>query len=196
MTTAAGDAKEKAPPRRKLLGERLIDAGLVTPDQLDLALREQRRTGERIGEILVNLGFVAQEQISAVLASQAGVSFVQLDNYLIEPAALKCVPESVARRHKLIPILLEPPKLTVALANVFDVLAIDEVQRLTGYMVDVVSGTESSVLAAIDQYYAGGVSIEEIVQKSIRQGEAGRLSQAALAAGGPTTPRPEQTFFA
>ena len=165
MTTAAGDAKEKAPPRRKLLGERLIDAGVVTPDQLDLALREQRRTGERIGGILVNLGFVAQEQISAVLASQAGVSFVQLDNYLIEPAALKCVPESVARRHKLIPILLEPPKLTVALANVFDVLAIDEVQRITGYMVDVVSGTESSGLAAIDQYYAGCGSIDESVQK-------------------------------
>ena len=193
MTTAAGDAK--APPRRKLLGERLIDAGLVTPDQLDLALREQKRTGERIGEILINLGFVAQEQISAVLASQAGVNFVQLDNYLIEPAALKCVPESLARRHKLIPILLEPPKLTVALANVFDVLAIDEVQRITGYVVDVVSATESSVLAAIDQYYTGGVSIEEIVQKSIRQVEAGRLSEADLAAGAPIIRLVDQIFL-
>jgi len=129
-----------------MLGERLIDAGLVTADQLDLSLREQKRTGERIGETLINLGFVTQEQISAVLASQAGVNFIQLDNYLIEPAALKCVPESLSRRHKLIPILLEPPKLTVALANVFDVLAIDEVQRITGYVVDVVSATEEASL--------------------------------------------------
>src|SRR3989337_4590184 len=98
MTQPRTDAPPKAPTKRKLLGERLIEAGLVTPDQLDLALREQKRTGERIGEILINLGFVAQEQISAVLASQAGVTFVQLDNYLIEPAALKCVPASVARR--------------------------------------------------------------------------------------------------
>jgi type IV pilus assembly protein PilB len=193
MTTAAGEAK--APLRRKLLGERLIEAGLVTPDQLDLALREQKRTGERIGEILIDLGFVTQEQISAVLASQAGVNFVQLDNYLIELAALKCVPESLSRRHKLIPILLEPPKLTVALANVFDVLAIDEVQRITGYVVDVVSATESSVLAAIDQYYTGGVSIEEIVQKSIRQVEAGRLSEADLAAGAPIIRLVDQIFL-
>ena len=59
MTVAAGGAK--APPRRKMLGERLIEAGLITPDQLDLALREQKRTGERVGEILITLGFVAQE---------------------------------------------------------------------------------------------------------------------------------------
>lgn len=189
------DRKEHAPPKRKMLGERLIDAGLLTPDQLDLALREQKRTGERVGEILVNLGFVTQEQISAVLASQAGVAFVQLDSYLIEPAVLKVIPEAMARRHKMIPILLEPPKLTVALANVFDVLALDEVQRTTGYVVDAVSSTESAILAAIDQYYGGGVSIEEIVQKSVRQVEAGRLSEADLAAGAPIIRLVDQIFL-
>src|SRR4030067_1171999 len=112
MTAAAGGAM--APPRRKLLGERLIGSGVVTADPRDLPLREQKCTRGRSGEQLISLGFVTQEQISAVLASQAGVNFVQLDNYLIEPAALKCVPESLARRHKLIPILPEPPKLTVA----------------------------------------------------------------------------------
>jgi hypothetical protein len=80
-------------------------------------------------------------------------------------------------------------------ANVFDVLAIDEVQRITGYGIDVVSATESSVLAAIDQYYTGGVSIEEIVQKSIRQVEAGRLSEADLAAGAPIIRLVDQIFL-
>ena len=74
-------------------------------------------------------------------------------------------------------------------------LAIDEVQRITGYVVDVVSATESSVLAAIDQYYTGGVSIEEIVQKSIRQVEAGRLSEADLAAGAPIIRLVDQIFL-
>lgn len=178
-----------------MLGERLIDAGLVTHDQLDLALREQKRTGERVGEILINLGFVTQEQISAVLASQAGVAFIQLDSYLIEAAALKAIPEAMARRHKMIPILLEPPRLTIALANVFDVLAIDEVQRVTGYVVDAVSSTESGILAAIDQYYSGGISIEEIVQKSIRQVESGRLSEADQAAGAPIIRLVDQIFL-
>jgi len=177
------------------LGERLIDSGLLTPDQLNLALREQKRTGERVGEILINLGFVTQEQISSVLASQAGVAFVQLDSYLIEPSALRTVPEALARRHKLIPILLEPPKLTIALANVFDMVAIDEVQRVTGYVVDAVSATESGIAAAIDQYYAGGVSFEEIVQKSIRQVESGRLSEADMAAGAPIIRLVDQIFL-
>ncbi len=197
MTDAAAGPKpaEASSPKSMKLGERLIDSGLVTPDQLNLALREQKRTGERVGEILINLGFVTQEQISSVLASQAGVAFVQLDSYLIEPSALKTVPEALARRHKLIPILLEPPKLTIALANVFDMVAIDEVQRVTGYVVDAVSSTESGIAAAIDQYYAGGVSFEEIVQKSIRQVESGRLSEADMAAGAPIIRLVDQVFL-
>jgi type IV pilus assembly protein PilB len=177
------------------LGERLIDSGLLTPDQLNLALREQKRTGERVGEILINLGFVTQEQISSVLASQAGVAFVELDSYIIEPSALKTIPEALARRHRMIPILLEPPKLTVALANVFDMVAIDEAQRVTGYVVEAVSATESGIATAIDQYYAGGVSFEEIVQKSIRQVEAGRLSEADMAAGAPIIRLVDQIFL-
>ncbi|MBE0569301.1 MAG: hypothetical protein IH576_01545, partial [Deltaproteobacteria bacterium] len=73
--TDAGPKAAGAPPGKSMkLGERLIDSGLVTLDQLNLALREQKRTGERVGEILINLGFVTQEQISSVLASQAGVA--------------------------------------------------------------------------------------------------------------------------
>jgi len=195
MTQPKTDAPPKAPTKRKLLGERLIESGLITPDQLDLALREQKRTGDRIGEILVNLGFVTQELISSVLASEAGVTFVHLENYLIEPAALKHVSETVARRHKIIPILLEPPRLTIAMANVFDVLAIDEVQRATGLIVDVVSATESSVLQSIDRYYAGGISLEEIIQKSVRQVEAGRVSESDLASGAPIVRLVEQLFL-
>jgi type IV pilus assembly protein PilB len=195
MTQPKTDAPPKTLAKRKLLGERLIESGLISPDQLDLALREQKRTGDRIGEILINLGFVTQELISSVLASEAGVTFVQLENYLIEPAALKYVSEAAARRHKIIPILLEPPRLTIAMANVFDVLAIDEVQRASGLVVDVVSATESSVLQSIDRYYAGGISLEEIIQKSVRQVEAGRVSESDLAAGAPIVRLVEQLFL-
>lgn len=195
MIPPKADAPPRSAGKRKLLGERLIESGLITPDQLDLALREQKRTRERIGEILINLGFITQELISSALASEAGVTFVQLENYLIEPAALKYVSEATARRHKIIPILLEPPRLTIAMANVFDVLAIDEVQRATGLIVDVVSATESSVLQSIDRYYAGGISLEEIIQKSARQVEAGRVSEADLAAGAPIVRLVDQLFL-
>ena len=195
MIQAKTDALPKAPSKRKLLGERLIESGLITPEQLELGLREQKRTGERIGEILINLGFVTQELIGSALASEAGVTFVHLDNYLIEPAALKHVSEAMARKHKIIPILVDPPRLTIAMGNVFDVLAIDEVQRTTRFVVDVVSATESSVLQSIDRYYAGGISIEEIIQKSVRQVEAGRVSDADLATGAPIVRLVEQIFL-
>jgi type IV pilus assembly protein PilB len=173
-------------PKRKLLGERLVEQGLISKDQLELALREQKRTGERIGEILISLGFVTQELISSALASEAGVGFVQLDNHLVEPKAIQRVPEAMARRYRIIPIAVDPPRITVAMANVFDVIAIDEVQRATGLVVDVVSATEGSVLAAIERYYAGGArTLEETIQKSMRQVEAGRVSEADLAAGAP-----------
>jgi type IV pilus assembly protein PilB len=195
MKPAAAQGGVKAPSKRKLLGERLIEAGLVTPDQLDLGLREQKRTGDRIGEILISLGFVTQELISSVLASEAGVTFVQLDSSMVDPAALKCVSEAVARRHKIIPIHLDPPKLTIAMANAFDVVAIDEVQRATGYVVEAVSATETSVLQAIDHYYVGGGSLEEVVQKSVRQVEAGRVSESDLTSGAPIVRLVDRLFL-
>jgi type IV pilus assembly protein PilB len=194
--TTAATATAAPSPKRKLLGERLVEQGLVSQDQLELALREQKRTGERIGEILISLGFVTQELISSALASEAGVGFVQLDNYLVEPKAIQRVPEAMARRYRIIPIAVDAHRLTVAMANVFDVIAIDEVQRATGLAVDVVSSTEGSVLAAIERYYAGGGrTLEEIIQKSMRQVEAGRVSEADLAAGAPIVRLVDQLFL-
>ncbi len=181
--------------RKKLLGERLIEAGLITPDQLELALKEQRRTGERIGEILINLGFVTQELISSVLASEAGVVHVDLDDQLIQTEALKLVPESLCRKYKLIPLSVEGNRLTIAMANVFDVVAIDEVQNRTGKVVDVVSATEPAIFKAIDKYYGTGVSIEEIIQKSMRQVESGRVTDADLAEGAPIVRLVDQLFL-
>lgn len=181
MKKAAGAAQG----RKKLLGERLIEAGLITPDQLELGLKEQKRTGERIGEILISLGFVTQELISSVLASEAGVSFINLEDRVIEPEAISLLPENLCRKFKLIPFTAEESTLSVAMENVFDVVAIDEVQRKTGKMVEVASATPQAILKAIDKYYGTGVSVEDIVQSSMRQVEAGRVTEADLAAGAP-----------
>jgi type IV pilus assembly protein PilB len=191
MIHAAGEA---VAPKKKI-GERLIEAGLLTLDQLELGLKEQKRTGERIGEILINLGFVNQEQISSVLASEAGVTYLDLDNQVIEPEALKAVPEDLCRKHKLIPVSINTSHITVAMANVFDILAIDEVQGKTGLAVDVVSSTEKALLKSIDQYYGTGISIEEIVQKSLRQVETGRVTEADLAEQAPIVRLVDQIFL-
>ena len=188
-------ATSEALPRKKLIGERLIEAGLLTPDQLELGLKEQKRTGDRIGEILINLGFATQEQISSVLASEAGVTCVDLDDQVADTEALKSLSENFCRRYKLIPLLTDDSQITVAMANVFDIVAIDEVQKKTGLAVDVVSTTDEAILKAIDRYYGTGVSIEEMVQKSLRQVESGRVTEIDLAEKAPIVRLVDQIFI-
>jgi len=74
--------------KRKALGQRLIDEGLITSQQLDIALREQKRTGELLGTILKNLGFITEENLSRVLSSELDIPHVSLSNYAIDPSLL------------------------------------------------------------------------------------------------------------
>lgn len=172
--------------KTKPLGERLIEAGLITRDQLELALKEQARTGLLLGEILHNLGFVAEDVLAAHLADQSGVRHVDLKNHLIDPEALKMIPEAVARRHRLIPLHVdkENRRITVAMANTFDVVAVDEVQKLTNCFVDVVAATESDIVSAIDRYYSMGTTLEEALEESVKRAEAGELVETVDQGGG------------
>ncbi len=153
------------------LGERLISMGIITPDQLELALKEQKRTGKYLGEVINALGFATQEAIQTALAMQSGVSYVNLKDYLIDPAAVRLIPESFARKNMLIPLSVEGDTLSVAMANVFDLPVIDELQQMTGYFIDVKAASETDIQQAIDQYYGKAQSIEEIIQEAVRIAE-------------------------
>jgi len=167
------------------LGERLIKAGVISEEQLELALKEQKRTGEFLGELLQHLGFVTEEAISSVLADQAGVSQIDLANYLIDAEVLNLVPEDFARKYKLIPLSLEDNRLTIAMANSFDVFALDEVQKMTHTYVDALSATESEVLNAIEQHYAMKGETSNLLEEIIHLAESGSISEEDLAKQSP-----------
>ncbi|MEW6456914.1 MAG: ATPase, T2SS/T4P/T4SS family [Acidobacteriota bacterium] len=172
--------------KSNLLGERLIEDGVITPQQLELALKEQKRTGEMLGEILVGLGFISHETLSAALAAQSGVEFINLSRTVIEKEALSIVPEPFARQKKLIPISIEDNYLTVAMANIYDVEAISELERITKMFVKVVSSTETDITHAIDIYYTGGISIDELIEESIKLGiRYGTGAEASIAEEAP-----------
>lgn len=154
------------------LGERLISMGIITPDQLELALKEQKRTGKYLGEVINSLGFATQEAVQTALAMQSGVNYVNLKDYLIDPDALKLVPESFAREKLLVPLSAEGDTLTVAMANVFDLPAIDALQQMTGYFIDVNAASETDIQHAIDQYYGKTQSLEEIIQEAVKIAES------------------------
>ncbi len=151
----------------KPLGQRLIDLGLLTQAQLDLALKQQSRTGAMLGEILTKLGFVSDDVLTSALAAQSNVNLVDLNRLFIEQEVINLVPENFAKKHKLIAVGLEDNSLTVAMENVFDVDVISELERMAGYFINVVAATEQDILAAQEIYYSGGATLDELIEESI-----------------------------
>src|SRR5574337_941585 len=98
------------------LGEMLVRAKLITPEQLNEAMALQKSSGGRIGSILVKLGYVSEEQIASFLGRQYGVSPVDLSKSTIDPAILQLIPAEVARKHQLIPLSRSGSILTIAMA--------------------------------------------------------------------------------
>ncbi|MEX2270833.1 MAG: ATPase, T2SS/T4P/T4SS family [Vicinamibacterales bacterium] len=136
-----------------MIGERLIESGDLTPEQLEQALESQRAAGGLLGEILVKLHLVTEEAVSRALAKQAGVPFYEARDLQPDAAAVALVPESLARRHLVAAIKVDADTLHVAQANPFDVLAIDALQRATGRHVEPSCAPRQSVLNLIERSY-------------------------------------------
>ena len=140
---------------RGRLGERLIAGGLITQDQLNSALEEQKKSGDPLGKLFQRLGYVSEEAVLSLLAEQAGVEKISLDGYPAEPESLRLVAESFARAHKVVPLFTKDNCLTVAIADPFDIMVISEIERLTNLLVDAKAATETDILKTIDRFYGG-----------------------------------------
>ncbi len=157
-----------AEPPRRMLGERLVERGVLTERQLELAVREQKRTGAMLGEILTQLGLLTAQTLSAVLAEQGGVSYVELSELEIDPEVLALVHESVARRLSVLPISREDGDLLVAMGNIYDIDAISEIESLTRLRVKVKGAAEDDIQTKINEAYGERKSIEEVIEEAIQ----------------------------
>jgi type IV pilus assembly protein PilB len=173
--------------KRNFLGEKMVNMGLISSAQLELALKEQKNSGKPISEVFVNLGLATPEAVLSIMASDAGVRFIKLDGLTeIEPEALELVSESGARTYRLMPVSVNNHTLTVATAGKMDMKVIDELQRRTGCYVEVVFATEEDILQTIDQFYGVKEAVEELIEESIRAAASGGLlKEGDLAADAP-----------
>src|SRR3989339_726479 len=150
---------------KKKLGDLLVDVGIITPQQLEDALEEQKKRGGTLGVILMSLGYITEDVLLAFLGKQCGVSYISLSEYgEITEEIIKAVPESVVRHQTLIPIAKENNILTVAMADPMNVFATDDLRLMTGCEIDVVIASENEIKAAIDKYYGGKTSMDDIVK--------------------------------
>ncbi|MCX5702434.1 MAG: hypothetical protein NTW64_05650 [Candidatus Omnitrophica bacterium] len=139
----------------KQLGELLIERGIINQNQLNEALAVQKEKGGLIGEVLVVLGFVKEEDIAQTLTAQYGFPYLPLANYEVDAEIVNAVPGRVARQYLLIPIDKIGNNLTLAMSNPLNAQAIEDVELLTSCNVQTFVSTSSDIKAAIEKYYKG-----------------------------------------
>ena len=142
------------------IGELLIKAKLINEHQLAKALEEQRASGGRLGEHLVTLGYVTEEDILDCLSQQFGVPSINLKHFDIDESIIRLIPADVARKYQFIPVSKTGATLTVAMTDPSNVFAMDDITFITGYRVEPVVASEEALREAIDKYYGTSHSIE------------------------------------
>ncbi len=159
------------------IGELLLKEKRITAVQLQEALTYQKTNGGKLGANLVKMGFVTDEEITALLSKQYGVPSIALNQFEIDPAVIKLVTAETARKYQIVPFSRAGATLTIAMADPTNVFAMDDVKFMTGYNVESVVASETSVLDSIDKYYGAGTPAQT---KSSRGGAtASRVPEAA-----------------
>ena len=138
------------------IGELLLKEKLITPDQLQQALGQQKSNGGKLGYNLVKMGFVKDEQITALLSKQYGVPAINLAQFKIDLTVVKLVPTETARKYQIIPLSRSGSTLTIAMTDPTNVFAMDDIKFMTGYTVEPVVASEVAITDAIEKYYPSG----------------------------------------
>ncbi len=159
-------AKEEQKLGKKRLGDLLVDVGIISAEQLQTSLQEQKERGGKLGQILMAMGFITEDVLLAFLGKQCNVSYVSLNEYGEIPASvIQTVPETIVRHQKLIPIALESEELTIAMSDPANVFAVDDLKMMTGRNIKVVIASESEIKNAIDKYYGAKGSMADILKE-------------------------------
>jgi len=175
---AAREGETRAEPPR-LLGERLVGEGLISADQRDIALLEQRRSGKMLGEVLVELGFITEHTLAATLAESSGLARFDLAHSVLDADTVKSLPRELAERYKVLPVAVTDEEVHLAMADVYNVVAIDQARRHFPRQLDVVPmvAAETELMDAIDSYYGYEMSIDGLLRE-IEGGEAPQVTTA------------------
>src|SRR5687768_15376474 len=164
------------------LGELLLKENMVTPQQLQEALSHQKMNGGKLGKAFVSLGYVRDEEITSLLSRQYGVPSINLDHFEVDPAIIKIIPAETSRKYQILPLSRSGATLTIAMADPTNVFAMDDIKFMTGYNVEPVVASETSLEEAIEKYYGSTRSL----QLKQEGGKGGGLGHGQLNQEGPT----------
>jgi type IV pilus assembly protein PilB len=144
------------------LGEILVKENLITAEQLRQALEHQRANGGRLGNSLVKLGFLSDDEVTAVLSRQYGVPSINLAYFEVDPNVIKLVPMETAMKYQVLPLSRVGSSLTLAMVDPTNVFAMDDIKFMTGFNIEPVVASETAITDAIKKHYG---SIEDVERK-------------------------------
>ncbi len=147
------------------LGDLLVRSNLISKEQLQNALQEQKESGGhvRLGSILIKSGFISESELTAFLSKQYSVPSINLSEFEIDSAVLKLIPAEVVQKYQTIPVNRSGSTLIIAMSDPSNIFAIDDIKFMTGYNVEVVVASDAGIKAAIDKYYDQSASLDDMM---------------------------------
>lgn len=150
--------------RKKIrIGDVLVAAGAITEEQLQEGLAKKKETGRKLGNALVDLGFISNDMLITVLTTQLGIDYIELKGAKIEEKVIHMVPENMVTKYQAIPIEIDPDNpniLKVAMADPMDIMAMDDIGLVTNLQVEPMLASEEGIRNAIDKYYGSAQAME------------------------------------
>jgi len=146
------------------LGELLVKNNLITSQQLGKALEDQKASGGRLGDSLIKLGLVQEGELVGFLSKQYGMPSINLSEIKISPDVIKIIPNDVAIKYQVIPVSLRNSTLIVAMVDPSNIFAIDDIKFLTGYRIEPMVASESSMAQSLDTYYGTTKGLTTLLQ--------------------------------
>jgi type II secretion system protein E len=147
-----------------LIGEILIEEGLISSEQLDAGLKEQKKTGDFICQALIKLGFVSEEKVFTLLSRKLDTQYIKLKDKDIDPLIIQKVPAKFASHYKIIPVDFKDNCLVIAMADPLDLRTLDDIRLLLGVEVKGALASEPGIQEAIRKYYGvGAETLESLI---------------------------------
>jgi type IV pilus assembly protein PilB len=149
------------------LGDLLVKEKIITPEQLERALKAQKEAGSnaRLGATLVQLGYVSDDEVTNFLSRQYGVPAINLQYFEIDPTVVKLIPEETAKRYQILPLSRVGASLTIAMVDPTNVFAMDDIKFMTGFNIEPVVASGPAIAEAIEKAYVGSHVQEENVDE-------------------------------
>ncbi|HOP78512.1 MAG: ATPase, T2SS/T4P/T4SS family [Thermogutta sp.] len=161
------------------IGQILVDLGFITESQVELVLEEQKQhKGELFGQIAIRMGLINEDQLAQALAEQFNLQVVQLNELVIPPEVLNRITEPMAQLYKIIPISFHDNTLTIAMCEPQKISVVDELRSFLGYDIRPVVTTERQINQALQRYYSGTESVEKIIDDLEKDEELAKAAQA------------------